>query len=141
MALNRKNERRNTQTLTPQFRPFLIRASTYKVCLLTGDAGTDGTHLYPRYPDLLGKRYVGPYIHLCPDFAFVVEDEEGVCGYILGALDSRLFYEQYTEWLLKLLSEHKLLEKNKEDFTAEDFRNILHCGFSTVSFVCAEFGL
>ena len=90
---------------------------------------------------LLSRRYVGPYIHLCPDFAFVVEDEEGVCGYILGALDSRLFYEQYTEWLLKLLSEHKLLEKNKEDFTAEDFRNILHCGFSTVSFVCAEFGL
>ncbi|XP_062505490.1 protein O-GlcNAcase-like isoform X2 [Corticium candelabrum] len=112
----------------PSSRVFTVRpyrredeALTYKVCLLTGDAGTDGTHLYPHYPDLLGKRYVGPYIHLCPDFAFVVEDEEGVCGYILGALDSRLFYEQYTkEWLPKLLSEHKLPKKNKEDFTAED---------------------
>ena len=91
---------------------------------------------------LLSCRYVGPYIHLCPDFAFVVEDEEGVCGYILGALDSRLFYEQYTkEWLPKLLSEHKLPKKNKEDFTAEDVGNILQCGFITVSFVYAEFGL
>lgn len=75
------------------------RAAAYRVCLLTGDSGRDATHLH-RDPDALGNVYVGAYFAFEPDFAFVLEDAGGICGYTLGALDSRTFYRRYVaEWL------------------------------------------
>ena len=75
----------------------LIRAATlqdlpgtYRVCLLTGDAGLDATALF-RNPDLLGHAYVGPYLVGQPDLALVVADSEGVAGYCLVASDTRAF--------------------------------------------------
>lgn len=87
--------------------PFRIRpclaadiAAAYHVCLKTGDSGQDGTHLYADDPDALGNIYVGPYIVLEPSLAFVLEDDQGVCGYVLAALDSVRFYARMlTEWL------------------------------------------
>jgi hypothetical protein len=67
------------------------------------------------------SRYVGPYLSLSQDFAFIVEDEEGVCGYVLGALDSRTFYSQYTkEWVPTVKSKYPEVTKCKEEFNAED---------------------
>ena len=41
----------------------------------------------------------GPYLEFEPEFGLVVEDDQGVCGYALGALDSKRFYLRYeTEW-------------------------------------------
>lgn len=75
------------------------RDAVYNVCLKTGDAGDDGTQLY-NDPDILGHLYVGPYVTLEPELAFVLEDEAGVCGYVLGAMDSNAFYERFVdEWL------------------------------------------
>lgn len=62
----------------------------YDICLKTGDTGEDATHLYSD-PKLLGHLYAAPYATLEPDLTFVLEDERGVCGYILGALDSKAF--------------------------------------------------
>lgn len=33
-----------------------IQSLVYQVCLETGDSGSDGTKLFPHYPDLLGDR-------------------------------------------------------------------------------------
>lgn len=75
------------------------RAAVYDVCLKTGDNGNDSTHLYDD-PEALGHIYVGPYMRLEPELAFVAEDADGVCGYVLGALDSKRFYNRYAnEWL------------------------------------------
>ena len=75
------------------------RDAAYHVCLKTGDHGRDGEPHYQDDPDALGRIYVGPYLALEPDFAVVLEDEGGVCGYALGALDSRIFYDRYErEW-------------------------------------------
>ena len=75
------------------------REAAYRVCLLTGDAGQDGTPLYGADPDALGRLFVGPYLALEPALALVLEDDQGVCGYTLGALDSRTFYARYdAEW-------------------------------------------
>lgn len=70
----------------------------YAICLATGDAGQDATHLY-RDPKLLGHVYAAPYGVLAPDCCFVAEDEEGVCGYVLGTRDTPAFEERLErEW-------------------------------------------
>jgi ribosomal protein S18 acetylase RimI-like enzyme len=86
--------------------PFRIRpvspgdeAGTYHVCLKTGDFGKDGEPFYREDPDALGRIFVGPYLAFEPEFGLVVEDDQGVCGYALGALDSKGFYDRYEkEW-------------------------------------------
>jgi len=68
------------------------------VCLRTGDAGQDATAREDD-PSLLGLIYAVPYQVYAPDFAFVVEGPDGVCGYVLGAPDSAAFYERLRrEW-------------------------------------------
>jgi ribosomal protein S18 acetylase RimI-like enzyme len=62
----------------------------YRVCLETGDAGRDATALHDD-PTLLGHVYAAPYALFEPELAFVLEDEEGVGGYVLGALDTTAF--------------------------------------------------
>jgi GNAT superfamily N-acetyltransferase len=76
---------------------FRIRPATVRdqdalkeVCLKTGDSGKDGTHLQDD-PALLGLVYGVPYQVFAPDFAFVLEDALGVCGYVLGAPDTMAF--------------------------------------------------
>ena len=63
----------------------------YHICLKTGDLGEDATQLYGA-PELLGQLYAAPYATHEPELTFVLEDSEGVCGYILGAFDSKTFY-------------------------------------------------
>lgn len=62
----------------------------YDICLRTGDAGADATALYAD-PRILGEIYAAPYARLAAELALVAEDEAGVCGYILGAADTRAF--------------------------------------------------
>jgi ribosomal protein S18 acetylase RimI-like enzyme len=82
------------------------RAACYDVCLKAGDSGKDATHLFQN-KDLLGLRYVGPYLTLNPELCFVLEDEEGVCGYCLGCLDSLPFYERMQkEYLVPLQQQY-----------------------------------
>ena len=93
--------------------PFNIRLceprdvdAAYDVCLRTGDDGEDASHAFD---DLkaLGHIYVGPYLQLEPRLAFVLEDPQGVCGYALGALDSKTFYDGYlNQWLPEIRQRH-----------------------------------
>lgn len=66
------------------------REALYRICLATGDSGEDATGLYAD-PDLLGHVYVGPYLALEPSLAFVLTDDQGPAGYVLGALDTADF--------------------------------------------------
>ena len=82
------------------------KAATYHVCLKTGDNGGDGESFYREDPDALGRIYVGPYLQFEPELALVLEDEQGVCGYALGAFDSREFWRRYEEeWRPRLCAE------------------------------------
>jgi ribosomal protein S18 acetylase RimI-like enzyme len=60
------------------------------ICVRTGDNGEDARALY-RHPELLGEIWVGPYLALQPDLAFIAEDGDGAVGYVLGAEDTRAF--------------------------------------------------
>jgi ribosomal protein S18 acetylase RimI-like enzyme len=66
------------------------RDALYRICLETGDSGQDATALY-RDPELIGHIWAGPYLALEPALAFVLQDGAGVCGYVIGALDSADF--------------------------------------------------
>jgi ribosomal protein S18 acetylase RimI-like enzyme len=75
------------------------RGAAYYVCLKTGDHGRDGEPYYRDDPDALGRIFVGPYLAFEPGLSLVLEDDQGVCGYALGAFDSRAFYARYDrEW-------------------------------------------
>ena len=83
-----------------EIRPYQARDldAIYRICLETGDSGKDATHLY-RDPKIIGHIYAGPYGVLEPESAFVLEDEEGVGGYILGAFDTHAFEKRLeAEW-------------------------------------------
>ncbi|MBX3731539.1 MAG: GNAT family N-acetyltransferase [Verrucomicrobiae bacterium] len=71
----------------------------YHVCLKTGNFGQDGEPIFRDDPDALGRLFVGPYLRFEPGLSLILEDDAGICGYALGALDSRSFYERYDrEW-------------------------------------------
>jgi protein O-GlcNAcase/histone acetyltransferase len=84
-------------------------AGAYHVCLKTGDFGQDGEPFYRDDPDALGRIFVGPYLAFEPELALILEDSEGICGYALGAMDTRKFYSRYeTEWRPRLVARFPL---------------------------------
>lgn len=63
----------------------------YEICLRTGDAGRDASGLV-HDGRLFGHIWAAPYGLHEPEHAFVLTDDVDVAqGYVLGALDSRLF--------------------------------------------------
>jgi ribosomal protein S18 acetylase RimI-like enzyme len=79
------------------YRPADLDA-LYQICLRTGRNGDDATALY-RDPWLIGHVHAAPYGIFQPSLAFVAEDDEGVGGYVLGALDTESFEERLErEW-------------------------------------------
>jgi len=76
----------------PRIRPFAPAdtEACYAICLETADDGRDasGSYADPRLP---GELWVGPYLRLAPEFALVLEDAEGVGGYVVGVADTAAF--------------------------------------------------
>lgn len=93
----------------------------YRICLLTGDNGTDASHLYSD-PDLLGHYYVAPYAVYEPDLCFVLTRYGMPCGYILGTRDSAAFYARCEQdWLPRLRERYPMPD---DDDTSPDARMI-----------------
>ncbi|AEE44459.1 GNAT family N-acetyltransferase [Cellulomonas fimi] len=83
-------------------------AAIYRICLLTGAAGGDATALY-RNPDLLAHVYAGPYPVADPGLTFVVADETGVVGYVVGTADTAAFDAWLdAHWWPTLRAQHPL---------------------------------
>ena len=68
----------------------------YHISLMTGASGQDASALY-RDPRLVGHIYSAPYALFAPECAFVAEDDEGVAGYIVGAVDTAAFEARLEE--------------------------------------------
>ncbi|GEM45348.1 GNAT family N-acetyltransferase [Deinococcus cellulosilyticus] len=116
--------------MTPRIRLYQPEdlEALYHICLKTGDNGGDATHLY-RDPKLLGHYYAAPYGVLFPETCLVLEDEEGVCGYIVGTPDSHVF-EQRTEahWWPALREQYALPGPEDQSLDARMIRAI-HRGY------------
>lgn len=70
----------------------------YGICLRTGDDGADASALTAE-PRLVGDVYLGAYLRLAPELAFVLVDPavpgpDGVVGYVVGVADSAAFHER-----------------------------------------------
>ena len=78
----------------------------YHVCMKTGNFGKDGEPFYREDSDALGRIFVGPYLVYEPELSLILADEQGVCGYALGAFDSLQFFARYEqEWRPKLCAQ------------------------------------
>jgi ribosomal protein S18 acetylase RimI-like enzyme len=99
----------------------------YRICLLTGNSGTDASDLY-HDPDILGHFYVGPYAVLEPDLCLVAVCSRTPCGYILGTRDSDLFFKRCEkEWFPPLREHYPLPDKNDTSHDARIIR-LIHKG-------------
>jgi ribosomal protein S18 acetylase RimI-like enzyme len=87
------------------YRPADLGA-LYDICLRTGASGSDASNVVAD-PRLFGDVYAAPYAALEPELAFVVEDDDGVAGYVLGALDTDAFAARCErEWWPALRAAH-----------------------------------
>ncbi len=108
----------------------------YHVCLKTADHGRDGEPFYRDDPDAAGRIFVGPYLAFEPELGLVLEDDRGVCGYALGALDSRAFYARYEkEWRPRLCAQFPLPEGDPAGWTRAE---VLRSGYHRPNYFCPE---
>jgi len=94
---SRRNIRLFTNLPAMQIRLARVtdRDALYDICVRTADFGNDGRHLFEDH-DLPGHMWAGAYLAVEPRLAFVVADNEGVAGYVIGALDT-IDFEQRCE--------------------------------------------
>lgn len=108
----------------------------YRVCLQTGDSGSDATGLY-RNPDLLGHVYVGPYLVGQPEHAFVAADAQGVAGYSFAAADTRAFEAwEDAHWWPTLREQYPLTEGSSAD---DEVVRLLHAPETAPDEVVADY--
>jgi ribosomal protein S18 acetylase RimI-like enzyme len=93
-------------------------AAVYDICVRTADAGQDARGRY-RSDDLMGDLFVGPYVYLEPQAAFVLDagdldagDLDGAdraVGYIVGTPDTAAFARAYRErWIPRLADRYQV---------------------------------
>ena len=78
--------------MEPVIRPFrpADTDACYEICLRTGHAGGDAGHLHTD-ARILGEVWVAPYLAHSPELAYVVEDDDGVGGFVVGAAHTTEF--------------------------------------------------
>ncbi|XP_068423749.1 protein O-GlcNAcase [Clinocottus analis] len=74
-------------------RPYFPKDETaiYKICKEMYSEGMEDEPVSDEDPDLIGDRLVGGLLTLSSDYGFVLEDDEGICGYALGTVDVQPF--------------------------------------------------
>ena len=91
----------------------------YDICIRTGNNGEDARYLYDNH-EALGIYYVGPYVVFEQELAFVLEDKLGICGYVLGTKDTKLFFKAMTEeWLPKYQKHFPMPEGDPESWNLD----------------------
>jgi len=95
----------------------------YAISLATGASGSDASSLY-QDRSLMGAIYSVPYAVLSPTTAFVVEDRQGVAGYVVGALDTVAFEACLeADWWPALRARHSAPSRaTQERWTADERR-------------------
>ncbi|XP_038594008.1 protein O-GlcNAcase isoform X2 [Micropterus salmoides] len=77
-------------------RPYFPKdeAAVYKICKEMYCEGMEDVPFSDEDPDLIGDRLVGGLLTLSSEYGFVLEDDEGICGYALGTVDVEPFIKK-----------------------------------------------
>ncbi|KAL6101820.1 oga [Pungitius sinensis] len=77
-------------------RPYYPKDVTaiYKICREMYSEGMEDVPVSDEDPDLIGDRLVGGLLTLSSDYGFVLEDDDGICGYALGTVDVQPFVKK-----------------------------------------------
>ncbi|XP_044292984.1 protein O-GlcNAcase [Varanus komodoensis] len=118
--------------LTPTSKVYTIRpyfpkdeASVYKICREMYDDGTEQP--FHSQPDLIGDKLVGGLLSLSPDYCFVLEDEDGICGYALGTVDVTPFIKKCKiAWIPFMQEKYSKPSSDKELSEAEKIMLSFH---------------
>lgn len=107
-------------------RPYLIsdERSIYEVCAKSQTIGPIERDVPT---ELLGDRLVGPFLCLSAEFCFVVEDETGICGYAVGAVDSKQFEKRtHIAWLPDLCEKYPIPNDGNEQIESDRIIKAIH---------------
>uniref|UniRef100_A0A146ZL45 Protein O-GlcNAcase n=1 Tax=Fundulus heteroclitus TaxID=8078 RepID=A0A146ZL45_FUNHE len=76
-------------------RPYYPKdeAAVYKICKEMYCEGMEDEP-FAEETDLIGDRLVGGLLTVSSDYGFVLEDDEGICGYALGTVDVKPFIKK-----------------------------------------------
>ncbi|XP_038267712.1 protein O-GlcNAcase isoform X1 [Dermochelys coriacea] len=118
--------------LTPTSKVYTIRpyfpkdeASVYKICREMYDDGADQP--FHSQPDLIGDKLVGGLLSLSLDYCFVLEDEDGICGYALGTVDVTPFIKKCKiSWIPFMQEKYSKPNGDKELSEAEKIMLSFH---------------
>jgi ribosomal protein S18 acetylase RimI-like enzyme len=112
------------------------QAAAYYVCLKTGDHGRDGEPFYREDPNALGRVFVGPYLAYEPQLSLILEDDQGVCGYAFGAIDSHQFYQRYEQqWRPALCDQFPIPQGDPAHWTRSQ---MVHSWYHCPDYYCPE---
>lgn len=118
-------------TVAVNIRPFRSDDldALYRISLATGLAGGDAAPLY-QDGTLMGHIYAAPYAVLEPQLALVVEDGEGVAGYVVGTTDTAAWEAKLEQAWWPALRERyaRPAEADAERWTPDQRRAFtIHC--------------
>lgn len=116
---------------THTIRPYVSadQSAVYEVCRRTCDDGADGTEIFPFHKDLVADKLIGAFLTNSPEYCFVMEDEEGVCGYLLAALDHDVHDKKLEmAWLPTMQDKYPKPTHSANNLSpAEEMISSLHC--------------
>uniref|UniRef100_A0A8C6KD79 protein O-GlcNAcase n=1 Tax=Nothobranchius furzeri TaxID=105023 RepID=A0A8C6KD79_NOTFU len=75
------------------------------------------------HPDVIGDRCLGPCLALSPEYSFILEDELGVCGCVLGISDVRSFAKRcQASWIPAMRDKYPPKGTNTHTYTQDLIR-------------------
>ncbi|KAL7877585.1 hypothetical protein SRHO_G00042280 [Serrasalmus rhombeus] len=110
-------------------RPYFTEdeAAVYKICKEIYTEGCEEIPFSDQEPDLIGDRLVGGFLTLSPDYGFVLEDEEGICGYALGTVDVKPFVKKCRiSWIPFMQEKYNKPDSGKDLSEAEKMMLSFH---------------
>ncbi|XP_062319122.1 protein O-GlcNAcase [Osmerus eperlanus] len=101
--------------------------AVYKICKEMYSEGIEEVPFSEQEPDLIGDRLVGGFLTHSPDYGFVLEDEEGICGYALGSLDVKPFVKTCNmSWIPSMQEKYNKPDCQKDLSEAEKMMLSFH---------------
>ncbi|XP_076831496.1 protein O-GlcNAcase [Brachyhypopomus gauderio] len=110
-------------------RPYFPKdeIAVYKICKEIYTEGCDDIPVPEQESDLIGDRLVGGFLTLSPDYGFVLEDEEGICGYALGTVDVQPFVKKCKmNWIPFMQEKYSKPDSEKDLSDAEKMMLSFH---------------